>query len=476
MDIEYQALWPVIIVAITSIVVLLQAAITRRHAVALGLTIVGLIAAFIAVIGVGPLLPQSVGVLLVMDGFAQFFMGLIIAAAIVTAVLGYAYLRRRNEQREEFYIVLLLATLGSMVLTAASHFVTFFLGLEILSVSLYVMIAYLTEELAALEAGVKYLILAAASSAFLLFGMALIYAEFGTMQFGPLADALAAAEDLSTPIVLVATALMLVGIGFKLAIVPFHVWTPDVYTGAPAPVTAFVASVSKSAVFALLLRYFFVTDGYQFDTVMIALAVIAIASMLIGNILALIQENVKRILAYSSIAHLGYMLVAFIAGGDRALEAVAYYLIVYSLAVLGSFGIISLISPEGRERMSLEDFRGLFWQRPRLAIIFTILLLSLAGIPVTAGFVGKFYLVLAGVAAAHWVLVVVLAIASLIGIYYYFRIMAVMYARRDTPAASTPTVSLSGATLLGLLAAATIYLGVYPDQLLLLIRRLVLTL
>jgi NADH-quinone oxidoreductase subunit N len=269
---------------------------------------------------------------------------------------------------------------------------------------------------------------------------------------------------------------MLVGIGFKLAIVPFHVWTPDVYTGAPAPVTAFVASVSKSAVFALLLRYFFVTDGYQFDTVMIALAVIAIASMLIGNILALIQENVKRILAYSSIAHLGYMLVAFIAGGDRALEAVAYYLIVYSLAVLGSFGIISLISPEGRERMSLEDFRGLFWQRPRLAIIFTILLLSLAGIPVTAGFVGKFYLVLAGVAAAHWVLVVVLAIASLIGIYYYFRIMAVMYARRDTPAASTPTVSLSGATLLGLLAAATIYLGVYPDQLLLLIRRLVLTL
>jgi NADH-quinone oxidoreductase subunit N len=215
-----------------------------------------------------------------------------------------------------------------------------------------------------LEAGIKYLVLAAASAAFLLFGMALIYAQLGTLQFGQIAAMLISGLSYQKSLIYPGMALIITGIGFKLAVVPFHMWTPDVYEGAPAPVTAFVATVSKGGMVALLLRYFYETGAYRLHPVFVVFSIIAIASMIAGNLLALLQKNVKRILAYSSIAHLGYILVAFLAGGNRAAEAVTFYLVAYFITTLGAFGVVTVLSNGDRDADSLEDYEGLFWRRP----------------------------------------------------------------------------------------------------------------
>src|SRR5665213_4485996 len=307
------ALLRLVLVAATSVVVMLAAAVRRNHAVALGITLAGLAAAFCSVFFVHP---RQVTALLSMDSYALFFMGLIVAASFAVALLAYAYLEQRKGNDEEFYVLILVATLGAMVLAASTHFVSFFLGLEILSVALYALISYLHGRPRPVEAGIKYLVLAAASAAFLLFGIALIYSALGTMEFARVAQILATTVDLNLTLLLPGVAMIVTGIGFKLALVPFHMWTPDVYEGAPAPVTAFVATVSKGAMFALLLRYFNQSGfNHGFAPVVLVFSIVAIASMFTGNLLALLQNNVKRILAYSSIAHRGCVLAAFQIGG-----------------------------------------------------------------------------------------------------------------------------------------------------------------
>ena len=258
-------------------------------------------AAFASLWLVVPLTPHRVTLLLILDRYALFYIGLIVAATFAIAILCYGYFQRHTETREELYVLLLVAALGSMVLVASSHFFSFFLGLEILSVALYALSAYLHTRSRPLEAGIKYLILAGSSSAFLLFGMALIYAQLGTMDLFRLAALLPGVEN--SPLILVGLTLIITGIGFKLGVVPFHLWTPDVYEGAPVPVTAFIATVSKGAIFALLLRYSYSSGAQHIRAVLVVFAIIAIASMFLGNLLALLQNNVKRILAYSSIAH-----------------------------------------------------------------------------------------------------------------------------------------------------------------------------
>src|SRR5512146_1213519 len=292
----------------------------------------------------------------------------------------------------------------------------------------------------------KYLVLAAASAAFLLFGMALVYADLGTMEFGRMAQLLSV-EHTGTLMIGVGLALIVTGIGFKLAVVPFHLWTPDVYEGAPAPVTAFIATVSKGAMFALLLRYFYGSGAATAHQILLVFTIIAIASMLAGNLLALMQNNVKRILAYSSIAHMGYLLVAFLASGALAVEAVTFYLVAYFITTLGAFGVVSVLSTGKRETDDIEDYRALFWRRPALAGVFTLMLLSLAGIPVTAGFIGKFYIVAAGASSAMWALIIILVVSSVIGLFYYLRIVAVMYETPDSGSATILSSSSSAATI-----------------------------
>jgi NADH-quinone oxidoreductase subunit N len=464
-------LLPIFILGAASIVVMIAVSIWRSHALALWLTLIGLALAFGSLWVVAPEVPRQVTTLLVMDKYALFYIGLAVAATFAVAILSYSYFERHDADPEEFYVLLLVAALGSAVLVASSHFISFFLGLEILSVALYALNAYLTTWRFPLEAGIKYLILAASSAAFLLFGMALVYAELGTMDFVRIREMLTTTPDASRAILLAGSALIITGFGFKLALVPFHLWTPDIYEGAPAPVTAFVATVSKGAMFALLLRYFYWSGSQHFGDVFLVFTIIAIASMVAGNILAMMQRNVKRILAYSSIAHMGYVLVAFQAGGSLAVEAVTFYLVAYFITIIGAFGVITMLSNDQRDADDIEDYRGLFWRRPALASVFTAMLLSLAGIPLTAGFVAKFYVIAAGTSSTIWLLVFVLIVSSVFGLYYYLRIVVAMYSGLHEEAGVSgsslaPALSASGGLVLAVLTILLVWVGVYPSTLL----------
>ncbi len=462
---DFLALLPLLVVGAAAVAIMLGAAWSERSSLAGGGAGLGLVAALVVLPFAAGAAPRQVTPLLSADRYAFFFLGLILAASLAVAGLSVDYLGCRGMEQGAFYVLLLLGTLGAGVLVMSSHFASFFLGLELLSISLYALIAYTQSDLRPLEAGLKYLALAGASSAFLLFGMALIYAEAGDLGFASIGAAARGGRP-ETVYALAGLGLMITGIGFKLALVPFHMWTPDVYEGAPAPVTAFVASVSKGAMVALLLRYFTESNAYGYETLRIALGLVAAASMLAGNLLALLQENVKRLLAYSSIAHLGYLLVAFLASGSLGAEAVTAYLIAYFVTILGAFGVVAVLSPADRDADRLEDYRGLFWRRPILASTFTGMLLSLAGIPLTAGFVGKFYVLTAGVGSALWALVLVLVAGSAIGLFYYLRIVVVMFAApaeqsEGTEASGARFVPASGLVLF-LLTALLVWFGVYP--------------
>ena len=306
--------------------------------------------------------------------------------------------------------------------------------------------------------------------------MALIYADQGTMAFDRIVwTKTTAGLEGHGSLLLAGLAMIVVGFGFKLAIVPFHLWTPDVYEGAPAPVTAFVATVSKGGVFALLLRLFRQVDLSTHASLFVAFGVIAVLSMFAGNLLALRQNNVKRVLAYSSIAHLGYLLVAFLAGGAVGVTAVTFYLVAYFVTTMGAFGVVTVLSDSDRDADSIDDYRGLFWRRPWLAAVLALSLFSLAGMPLTAGFAGKLYILVAGVGSALWWLAIPLILSSAIGLYYYLRIIVAMY-RQPIPEQESFTTapalrSGSGLALAGL-SLSLIWLGVYPVPVLELIQTL----
>ncbi len=453
------ALTPLLILLGTTLVVLLAIAVRRHHAVTAGLAFAGLAAAFASLCLAAGSAPRPATMLMVADNYSRFFTGLIVATAAGIVVLAYGYLEKHGIQREEFYPLLLMATIGCAVLAASIHFVSFFLGLEILSVALYAMIAYLRDRKGPLEAGIKYLILAAASAAFFLFGIALIYADRGMLEF--------AGAGRAAPAALV---LILIGIGFKLALVPFHLWTPDIYEGAPAPVAAFVATASKTAVFAVLVRFAQMSGARDSGAMLTVLSIIAIASMLAGNLLALLQNNVKRIVAYSSIAHLGYVLVALIAAGNSAAEAVAVYLVAYCATILGIFAVITALSTNAGDAAELDAYRGLFWRRPAIAAVFTAMLLSLAGIPATLGFLGKFYVIAAGAANNAWALIIILVVSSVIGLFYYLRVVVTLYAADRTQERAAAGISPATGVIIGLAAVIVIGLGIYPTPLVRLIR------
>jgi NADH-quinone oxidoreductase subunit N len=464
---------PLFILTSASILILFSIAVKRNHKVIYVITAVSLLADLLYLISFSAGATHVVEPLFVFDGFGIFNIGLILAIALAVTMLSYAYFEQREERKEEYYILLILATLGAAVLVISKHFVSLFLGLEILSVSLYSMIAYLRKRERSDEAGLKYLILAAFSSAFLLFGMALVYATTGTMEFGAIGDFLR--RDPVMPLMLVVgICMMIVGVGFKLGVVPFHMWAADVYEGAPAPVTAFIATVSKGGMVALLIRFFSEINGHH-HTIILIFTVLAVASMITGNFLALHQTNVKRILAYSSISHIGYILVAFLAGGELGVQAVMFYLVAYFITTTGAFGIVAGLSDRDRDAERMDDYRGLFWKRPWTAAVFTIMLLSLAGIPLTAGFVGKFYILAAGVSTGRWLLVVMLVLNSALGLYYYIKLIAAMF-EQQTEVEQRSVVELhpyfymvSGVTM-AILTVALVWIGVYPNGMVTFIR------
>jgi NADH-quinone oxidoreductase subunit N len=468
---------PIFILTSSAILIMFSISVKRNHILIYGITAVSLLADFIYLVLYNAHVKWVIEPLFIFDGFGTFNMGLILLTALAVTMMSYGYFQQRDERKEEYYILLILATLGAAVLVISKHFVSLFLGLEILSVSLYSMIAYLRKRERSDEAGIKYLIMAAFSSAFILFGMALVYAVTGSMEFNGIAKFLSTSSPQMPLLLLTGFGMMIVGIGFKLSLAPFHMWAADVYEGAPAPVTAFIATVSKGGMMALLVRFFTLINGYQYESLVVIFTVIAITSMFVGNFLALRQRNVKRILAYSSIAHIGYLLVAFLAGGEMGVEAVSFYLVAYFITTVGAFGILATLSDEDRDAENMEDYQGLLWRRPWTAAILSAMLLSLAGIPLTAGFVGKFYLIAAGVNNERWLLVFMLAINSAIGLYYYIRIIAVMFERHEgeeEPADMLhPSVYIVSGVTMGVLVALLLWVGIYPEWMMGLIRSFV---
>ncbi len=476
---DLQALAPILLMGALCIATMLSIAIRRHHGTVAVLAGLSCVATLATLPWAAAVAPRTVTILLQLDGLALLSMGLLLLATLVVIVLSYGYLSlhfAEHEEFEEFYLLLIVAAFGGLVLVAAGHFVSLFLGLELIGVSLYSLIGYLRTKRGPLEASLKYLILSGSASAFLLFGLALLYFQSGSLSFRAVGAAMTG-DVAGSPLWVGGFVLVMVGIGFKLGVVPFHLWIPDVYQGAPAPITAFLATVSKSAVVILLLRLTSDLGVLDQSPLQALLSVLAGASMVAGNVLALYQRNVKRMLAYSSIAHFGYLLTALLAGGALAAEAVTFYLIAYVLMTLGAFGVVSLLSTTERDADRLDDYRGLFWSRPWIAAIFMLALLSLAGIPVTAGFVGKFYAIAAGIDAGLWMLVLLLIVNSAVGVYYYLRLIVTLFEREPSTAEVMqipPTWAITAT--LGTAGLLLLWLGNYPEPVIDLIRNSILDL
>ncbi|SDI22831.1 NADH-quinone oxidoreductase subunit N [Pseudomonas flavescens] len=478
------ALLPLLVTCATVVVVMLAIAWKRSHALTFVLSVIGLNAALLSLLPTLGVTPLQVTPLMQIDSFACYYMALVLIATLACVTLTHAYLGEATvddgktkgypRNREEMYLLLLLSAAGGLVLVSTEHLAGLFIGLELLSVPTYGMIAYAYFNKRSLEAGIKYMVLSAAGSAFLLFGMALLYADAGSLSFAEIGASLAGASG--SQLVQIGIGMMLIGLAFKLSMVPFHLWTPDVYEGAPAPVAAFLATASKVAVFAVLLRLYQLSPATAGGWLNDLLTVIAIASILFGNLLALVQNNLKRLLGYSSIAHFGYLLVALIASKGLAVEAIGVYMATYVLTSLGAFGVITLMSTpyNGRDADALYEYRGLFWRRPYLTAVLTVMMLSLAGIPLTAGFIGKFYVIAAGVQAQLWWLIGALILGSAIAVFYYLRVMVTLFLvepnlhRHD---AQFNWGQRAGGIMLILVTILAFILGVYPQPLLDLVQQ-----
>ncbi len=402
------------------------------------------------------------------DGFTLVVAGVIVSAVALCALLLDEYLRREGIDGPEMYVLMMLSAAGGVVMAGAGDLIVLFLGLETLSIPVYVMAASHVRRSESLEAGLKYFVLGAFSSAFLLYGMALVYGATGSLNLGEIQSYLGSVVILDDAMLLAGLAMLLVGLGFKVAAVPFHAWTPDVYQGAPTPVVAFMASAVKVAGFAALVRVFVVTFApYRLDWQPAVLG-LAVLTLLVGAVLAIVQRDVKRMLAYSSISHAGFILVGVHAATHRGTAAVVFYLAAYAFMVIGTFGVITVVSGRGDRRTSLDDLNGLGARRPALALTLTVFLLAQAGVPLTTGFVAKFEVVGAAVEARSFWLAVVAMVSAVVSAFLYLRIVLSVYLGPTAEDSETSDevqaerVHPAAGLAIGIALAVTVGFGLFP--------------
>ncbi len=397
------------------------------------------------------------------DNFTILFYAIILLGTALTVMISRHYLEDYDKDLAEYYALVLFATTGMMMMAASAHMIMIFLGLEVMSIAVYVLAGLFREDVRSNEASLKYLVLGAFASAFLLFGMAMLYgAAGGTLYLDDLSKRLAEAGTLMKPLTLLALGLLVVGFGFKVAAVPFHMWTPDVYEGAPTSITAFMAVGVKAAAFAAFARVMFLAfPAFHVEWNML-LYVLAVATMTLGNVVAIAQTNIKRMLAYSSIAHAGYLMVALVAANQLGAVSILYYLLAYTLMNLGAFGVVILVGRKKDSYLNIYDYSGLGFQYPGLAVAMSVFMFALAGIPPTAGFVGKFYIFSAAVQAGYIWLAIIGVMNSLVSVYYYLRITVLMYMRPAEadlgPVSMTPCLTL----VLLITAAGVLLVGIFP--------------
>ncbi len=470
MSVDLRPVFPALIVALTGLAVLLAQAFTPKGKTApsVALSLAGLAAAFVSILLLarGPQygLGATTGGTLSADAFALFLQALVVGVGILTVLLSPTYLRANGLERGEYYTLTLFSLVGMMGLVSATELISLFVALEIMSVALYALCALRRDQMESQEAAIKYFVTGAFASAFLLYGIALLYGVSGSTSLGRIASSVASPghESLST----LAAGLLLVGLGFMIASVPFHMWAPDVYEGAPTTVTAFMAAGVKAAAFGALIRIFGTALPSLSADWQPAVAALAVVTMVIGNLGALAQSNVKRMLAWSSIAHAGYLLTAMVAAPRVAAEVILFYLVGYAAVTLGGFGALAALSKDGREPLSFQDLAGLSQRRPALAAALTVYLVSLTGVPISAGFVGKFYLFGAAVGAGHAMLAIVGVVMSVVSAYYYLRVVVHMYMKEGIGPDEWAPVATSSAVALGVSVAIVLGLGLYPAPLL----------
>ncbi len=400
----------------------------------------------------------------VVDNYSVFFNLVFLFSTAIVILMSENFIKQEGVNYGEYYTLLLFATVGMMLMAGGADLLTIFLGLEIMSISLYVLAGFTRDKVRSNEASLKYFLLGAFVTGFLLYGIALLYGATGTTNLKGIAAFIAENSGLSNPMIIAGASLLIIGFGFKIACVPFHKWSPDVYEGSPTPVTAFMSVGPKAAAFAVFLRVFFVALPGLEQKWSIILWVLAVLTMTVGNLVAISQTNIKRMLAYSSIAHAGYALVAIIVGGEFGIASLLFYMLAYTFMNLGAFAVIIVLGRKGEENANIEDFSGLGYKHPLLAVAMCIFMFSLAGIPPLIGFIGKFYIFSAAIKSGFLLLAIIGMINSVISVYYYLRVTVVIYMKK--PIREFAPLSLSPLIIFAIIITicGTIYFGIFPSK------------
>jgi NADH-quinone oxidoreductase subunit N len=470
---DFQWLGPEIVLTIGALVSLLVGAFIRGGGATVSYALT-LITSVIALFFSKGLWDANVSVfngLYVIDPFGTFFKVVILVILALVTVISRRYMEREGQPAGEYYSLMAFGALGMMCMVSSNHFITIFIGLEVMSLSIYVLCGLLRENVRSVEASLKYFLLGAFATAFLLYGMALIYGSTGLLDIMRLGAFVQASAFKATPMFLMGMAFLIVGFGFKIAAVPFHMWTPDVYEGAPTSITAFMATGVKLAAFAAFLRVFYTAFHSFIPEWSAVLWFLAAITMTAGNILALVQTNLKRLLAYSSIAHAGYILVAFVTGDKFMSSSILFYLLAYAFMNIGAFTVIILLGRKGEENEDIDSYAGLGVRHPFIAVCMSIFLLSLTGIPPLAGFMGKFYVFSTAIKSHFYWLAVIGVLNSAIAAFYYLRVLMYMYFR--DPIKDIGRVDMAAGYIVVMLisVAALIYIGIFPREFLLIAEK-----
>jgi len=463
---DIKSITPILIITICGIVVLMADVFFKkvmRDKLAY-LSLIGIILAGIVTFTQAGNPVYSFSDTFVVDNYSVFFNFIFLVSTAIVILMSVSYVEQEGINYGEYYTLILFATMGMMLMAGGSDLITIFLGLEIMSISLYVLVGFRRNRLDSNEASLKYFLLGAFATGFLLYGIAMLYGATGTTNIKEIAAFLADNPVLSSPMIIMGICLLIIGFGFKIASVPFHKWAPDVYEGAPTTITAFMSVGPKAAAFAAFFRVFLVSLPALEPKWSMILWVLAVLTMTVGNIVAIAQTNIKRMLAYSSIAHAGYVLIAIIAGNGLGTASMLFYMLAYVFMNMGAFAVVIVLGRKGEENLMIDDYNGLGYKHPLLALTMMIFMFSLAGIPPLAGFVGKFYIFSAAIKSGYVVLAVIGVLNSVIAVYYYLRVTVVMYMKK--PEREFAPLSLTPFMIVALIISVwgTFHLGIFPAK------------
>jgi len=467
-QINLELILPEIIIAFFAILILILEPLLSKDKKSFlaHLSWIAILLAFVANLRLWDLMETTFSDMFIVDNFAIFFKFIFLAGSFLIILVSISYLKREKMVHGEYYSLILFSTLGMMLMASSFNLVIIFLGLEIMSISLYVLAGFKREDLKSNEASLKYFLMGAFATGFLLYGIVMIYGSTRSTNLEEIIKSLVYQKEGADLLLWAGVGLLLVGFGFKIASVPFHMWVPDVYEGAPTPITAFISAGPKAAGFAALLRVFlfsFVTIKMDWTTV---IWIMSALTMTTGNIVAIAQSNIKRMLAYSSIAHAGYVLVALVAGKEAGVSSALFYLLAYTFMNIGAFTVVIALGRKDEENTNLDDYSGLGTRHLWLAIFMMLFMLSLAGFPPTAGFMAKFYVFSSAVKSGYIGLVIIGVLNSLVSVYYYLRIVVIMFMRPPLPEAKPIFLPLGSILVLLISTWAVLQMGIFPQSLL----------